>query len=217
MNTLPVGSLANCLGVARDSVRRWSKDYQPYLSKGANPFAGHDRAYTRHDASVLWFVSVQRQTRTSHAAIREQLEQLRAGGWSDLPDVPDRWFAGPADGRVTIAEVAQDATTLAQMAGLQVEVQNLLEKLQEAISRANSLQLTLDHERSLRTASEARIHTLELDAERAQADVRELRAHLAGYAMSSGKPIPFPTIILVTVLLTITAVLVVFVAAKLLL
>ena len=217
MNTIQVGALANCLGAHRDTVRRWSKDYQMYLSKGANPFPGHDRTYTRHDAAVLSFVSVQRQTRTAHTAIREQLELLRAGGWSDLPDVPDSWFAAPNDGRVAIAEVTSDATALAQVAASQVEVQTIREKYEAALQRLEMVEHELEHLRSAERAAERQIHALELELEKARGEVTALQARLSIYAFGSDAPRHIATIIAASIVFTVILVLVVFVAARLLL
>ena len=59
---MKVGEIARRLDVVPNTIRNWSKRYAPYLSPGANPAGGGERAYSLRDLNVLTFI---------HAAVHE--------------------------------------------------------------------------------------------------------------------------------------------------
>jgi DNA-binding transcriptional MerR regulator len=213
-----VKTIARMIDISPDSVRRWSADYEDFLSATATPPSGGERKYTPHDVKVLAYISTARKTDTPHDKIREALAVMQQKNWADLPDVPQEWFSGPADGRITFADASESAQQLAQFTALQIQNQTLRQQLQEAIDRAEKFERELDHLRASDQNAQGQIHSLELQLERERATVRELQARLSAYAITGGStPVPVALIVLVTALAVAVLVIVLLIVVRLVL
>ena len=92
------------------------------------------------------------------------------------------------------------------------------DRLEEALERAEKAERELDNLRSTQSATDAQMHTAELELERAKGQVAGLEARLSAYAITSGDNlIPVAAIVVVTALAAVAVVVLVFVVARLLL
>jgi DNA-binding transcriptional MerR regulator len=213
-----VKAVARLIDTSPDSVRRWTAIYVDYLGATATPPSGGERRYTPHDVKVLSFISGQRKADASHENIREALTAMRLNDWRDLPEIPQDWFSGPADGRIAYSDAGEQAQQLATVTALQIQNQTLRQQLQEATERAETYERELNHLRASDQSAQGQIHNLELQLERERAAVRELHARLSGYAVGrGGQPVPLLVLVLGVALAVVVVVVVLLITVRLVL
>jgi hypothetical protein len=212
-------TFARLIDVSASTLRRWCDAYAVYLSPGANPPRGKVMILSDHDRRVLALVASMRNMGHEQPDILARLDELRGNEWRALPELPSEW--GGVGESVAVDVAASRAADLAQLAVLQSELQHTRLALQDALQRAEKLESELD---SLRTetsaserASDARIHSLEVELTAARGEVRELQARLAAYAITGGdKPIPVAVIVAVALLAGAVLVALAFILARVL-
>jgi DNA-binding transcriptional MerR regulator len=161
-----------------------------------------------HDLKVFNYIATARSSGDSHEKVKEALARMQADGYTDLPDIPDHWTIPPQDGRIALSDATGYAQEVAQLAALQVQVQTLRERLEESQERAETLQRELDHLRATHGVAESQLHGVELDLERAKADIARLEGEMRQYTFGvAEKPINVGLIILVAVSITVVIVL----------
>lgn len=197
-------AVAHYLNVAVDTIRRWTKDYQEFLTPDALPGSGRNRSFAEHDLAVLIFIAGQRSTGVDSRTIKERLASMRANGWQGLPSVPPEWYGQET---MPVAQAASRANELAQIAALQVELQYTREKLEAAEKRADALAAQLTTLEGSQTATAADLHQARLELERARGEVATLQARLGAYRLGGDKPVSPLVLIGLIALVTVAAVL----------
>lgn len=204
-----VSTLAKLIDVHPDTVRRWCKEYQQFMSPTATPQKGKARVFTAHDAAILSFIATSRESNLAPDEIRSRLQDLQSDGWKHLPEVPSEWF-GARDGDMISVDIATArASQVAQIAALQTEMQHVRQELFDATERAElaevrveNLQTELDALRAAEKATQQKmqdhLHTAQLELERARADVARLEGQLGQYTLGRAQPLNVGLIILVT-------------------
>lgn len=193
------------IGVSDDTLKRWGKQYRDFFSPAATPPKGQTRDYTPHDIRLALMISTLRDTGLTYEAITESLEAEQGNGWEGLPPMPDL-----DELRETLpADVAASrASDMVQNAVLQRELAYVRQELQQAQNRVLELEDALSTLQTAKSGVEASGHALELDLERARADVREFQARLQGYTIGGEKPIAPAILIVVSLLAGVVIVLV---------
>ncbi len=71
--------------ISHQTVRRWSEEFEQYLSTNATPPAGQMRLFTEDDVSVFSLVA---QVKNNGGTYEDAHARLRAGERGDIPDKP---------------------------------------------------------------------------------------------------------------------------------
>lgn len=204
--------IGHLLNVNAQTLRRWAKDYAPFLSPGANPPKGQTRVFDTHDQRVFLFISELRAVGQTNHEIQAALERERDREYEGLPLLPPDW--GNTD-TVELGIAQARASEIARMASMQIQLQHITERLQEAQERVKVLEGELTTSRGTADATEHARVQLELDLARAHGDVETLKARLASYTLGGDKPISVALIIAVTAVVAVALVLLVFIVARL--
>lgn len=196
MPNLSVGRVADLVGVSDHTVRRWSTDYQIFLSPLANPGKGAVRSFTAHDVNVLSFVATLKTQGREQSEIENRLKELQKDNWDSLPvvDLPD-----DPDQMMPVTEAQARAYELAHAAALRVELQHIQRELEAAHTRVEELeqQLKLANQHTAgvnhqlaQTQRETgeKIHQLEIDLAAARGQVAALEGQLRAFSVA-GRPI----------------------------
>lgn len=188
--------LARLLNVSGQTVRRWSDEYREFLSiSAAPPVDGDFRNYAPRDQQVIRLIADLRAMNQPRENIIKRLEEERLKNWSELAPLPDSWLAIGDQISVTLAEARTNE--LVTIAALQAQLTSVTSSLQEAQRRAETLAQELEAARSGHDATEARIHGLELELERARTEVASLQGQLTAYSFGREKPLNIGVIIII--------------------
>lgn len=109
-------------GIARETVRNWSREFAQYLSKEATPGKGKHRAFSENDMRVFALVAELKRQGMSHEDIHATLQ---TGTRGELPEVASVVLARSESGR----QIALLNDTIVQ---LKVERDTLAQALQES-------------------------------------------------------------------------------------
>lgn len=200
------------IGVSDDTLKRWGRQYRDFFSPAATPPKGQTREYTPHDIRLALKILALRDAGLTYEAIKESLEAEQENGWEGLPPMPDIEALRetlPAD------VAASRANEMVQNAVLQRELAHVRQELELAQGRVLELEASMSTLQTSKTEVEGAKHALELDLERARADVRELQARLQGYTIGGDKPIAPAILIIMTLLAGALLVTLAFVVARL--
>ncbi len=184
-----LADLARLLQLDGSTLRRWTALYAEFLSPGAAPPKGKARALADHDLKVLRYIATMRDSGQDQIAIADRLKAMQADGWHDLPGLPAEW--GGVGKSVPMDLAASRASEMAQVAVLQSELQHARMALEASQNRVKELEVLVQEN-----------HALQLDLERARADVRALEARLEGYqALLGDRPRNLVLIVLAALVL----------------
>ncbi|MCD4685955.1 MAG: MerR family transcriptional regulator [Anaerolineae bacterium] len=192
-----VGEVRKLIGTSADTLRRWCDDdhFAMFLSPGATPPKGDERFFNAHDLRVLNYISTARKSHAGIEDIRKRLSRMKDSGWAGLPDVPDSWKRATG-GEVAVTEVTELLTHTAELATLQTQVGYLRDERDNAVERAETVRRELDTMRADASASQSRVHALEVELAESQGRVSTLEARLQQYAITGGdQPLPVGAII----------------------
>lgn len=213
MQPSQIGELLN---VDAQTMRRWAKDYAPFLSPGANPPKGQTRVFDTHDQRVFLFISQLRAVGQTATDIQAALERERDLNYEGLPQLPPDW--GVTD-KVELGLAQARASEIARMASLQIQLQHTTERLQEAQERVLELEDKLATAEAAQGATERDKHDLELRLSEARGEVATLAARLEAYSMSYSfgrdKPVNVGVLLVVALLAGALLVTLAFVVARL--
>ena len=84
-----VTAVANELAVSPDTVRRYAKEFAPYLSSEASPKSGSTRTFDERDIAVLKAAREQMSSGLNHESVRAKLAMM------DFPEEPAQVEAEP--------------------------------------------------------------------------------------------------------------------------
>lgn len=84
-----VTAVANELAVSPDTVRRYAKEFAPYLSNEASPKSGSTRTFDERDIAVLKAAREQMSSGLNHESVRAKLAMM------DFPEEPAQVEAEP--------------------------------------------------------------------------------------------------------------------------
>lgn len=190
-----VSEVSNMIGTSPDTLRRWcTEEYTAFLSPGATPGKGEVREFNTHDLRVLNYVATKRRIHRPHGEIREDLARFQAGGWAELPDVPEEWQQ-QTTGQITVAEAGERASHVAELTALTVENRNLRDRLQEARESVDQLQSRLQAVERSERATAGEVNDLRVQLSDARGEVNTLQARLQAYAITGDTPTPVALII----------------------
>lgn len=204
---------AQLTGTHKNTVRRWTNIYAPFLSPSAAPATGRARSLQGHDQRVLLYVATMRDQGLDQEAITQRLSEMQANEWDGLPTVPPEWQDTGKSVPVELA--AARASEMATVAALQTELQHTRQALQEARQQVELLQQDLEALRGAKADSDATRHDLELRLSDAKGNVSRLEARLQAYTLGRSDPVAPAVLIIVTAAVVVVAVLLVFVVARL--
>ena len=170
-----------------------------------------------HDGNYYWA--------TYWAGKVDVVRLQEADGWKQLPQIPEEALAFD-DEPVDVQTAAVRASQVAEIAVLRTELshtQAALEEARQALENAQQRVTQLEDQIAALQASQgaaeaetqAKIHTVQIELERARGEAQTMQARLSAYALTGGKPIPLATIILVTASAAVLLVLVVFLVVRL--
>ena len=193
-------------GVSPDTLRRWLKDYKGFFSPSANPSKGRERHLTVHDQRLALLIYNLRNSGLSHADIQTRLEESRAGGYADLPPLPDQDVGSIRE------DLAQSrAIEMRDNAVLERELAHVQQALSQSQGQVKALEADLQEARATEQGHTSRIHELEVSLERARGELATLQARLEGYAFGGSRPIA-PALLILATLAAAAALLMVFYA-----
>lgn len=181
------------------------------------PPKGQTRIYTEQDAAILNYIVVGRDRGEELDIIAERLRAFQASGWQNLPAAPPEWFKRQANELIEKSVASERARELANVAVLQVDLENMSHDLQKAQQHAQTLQHELDTLHTTDRASQAEINDLKLQLSQATGHVEVLKARLAAYTIAGDQPVPLIILVGTVAVSAVLIVLVVFVIARLLL
>jgi DNA-binding transcriptional MerR regulator len=204
---MQVSQLADKLNTSSDTIRRWTKQYEPYLSPTATitqrgGAQNTPRTYTEQDAAVLMFVAEMREVGKSHEQINIRLTEYQAQNYETLPAVPNDWF-NPVQA-IPVNEAQRVATQTAQAIVLRAEYERAIEDRDIAQARVDELEARLEEARTSKQQDQERIHQLELE-------LAEARAAVAAYTVQGRVLSPFILIAAVALAVVVTTILVIVV------
>lgn len=206
--------LGELLGVTSNTIRRWCKVFNGYLTPHAVPQKGKVRVLAPHDVRVLRLVAQARAEGQSRDTIRDTLSALQANDWRDLPDFPPEW--GQHDETITVPAAASRAYDMAQIAVLQRDLEQVRGELATASARVQALEAQLASATEAGAEKDTRYHALELALAQERGQVAELHARLGGFTLSGNRSITPAALVLITLAAGAALMLIAFVALRLL-
>lgn len=211
MGSMNPSRLANLLGTSSNSIRRWSETFAAYLSPSARPAPGEPRIYTKLDAQILHFVATQRAAHRPNEDIAARLADLRAREWQDLPALPDGWPT--MEQSLTPWNVG--AGTLAQIAGLQTELQFVQEQRDHALAKVTTLEDEIDALRASQHVTQAELSAKQTELAEARAVVARVEGQLSQYTLGRAQPVNVGVIVIAALAAGAALMLVAFVVLRL--
>jgi len=193
-------------GVSPDTLRRWLRDYAEFFSPSANPGKGRERHLTPHDQRLALLIANLRNSGLAHRDIQARLEESRAGGYEDLPPLPDQGV-----GSIPSDVAAARAKDLVDNAILQRELAHMQQALSQSQEQVKALEAELQEARTTGQGQTSRVHDLELELATARGELAALQARLEGYAFGGSRPIA-PALLIMAALAAGAALLMVFYA-----
>lgn len=193
-------------GVSPDTLRRWLRDYAEFFSPSANPGGGRERHLTPHDQRLALLIANLRNSGLAHRDIQARLEESRAGGYEDLPPLPDQGV-----GSIPSDVAAARAKDLVDNAILQRELAHMQQALSQSQEQVKALEAELQEARTTGQGQTNRVHDLELELATARGELAALQARLEGYAFGGSRPIA-PALLIMAALAAGAALLMVFYA-----
>lgn len=175
--------IARRLGVDASTVRRWARDYEPYLSPTAQKAEDDDqhrrRAYTENDLRVFWTIREAQREGLTHEEIALQVAagQLEDGPLPEHPitEVGDNIELMP----VSTAEARIRALT-ERVSELSVQLTEARQKLDERNEQVIRLERDLGAAKAEIANLTSKVETVRLEsAVKAQSEAAELRGRLA--------------------------------------
>lgn len=220
-----VATIAKLIDVSPDTVRRWGAQYRQFMSPTATPQKGRYRQFTTHDAAVLQYIRTSRENGLEPSEINGRLATMQADGWKELPEIPAEALAFD-DNPIDMQTAAVRASQVAEIAVLRSELNHTQEALaaarhalEAAQDRVEALEGQITSLQKSQTSAEidtqARIHAVQLELERARGEAGTAQARLAAYALTGNQPVPLALIILITAAAAVLLVLLVFVIVRL--
>jgi DNA-binding transcriptional MerR regulator len=193
--------LADLLGVASNTIRRWSKVYADFLTPSARPQTGKTRRFSRFDQRVLYFVAALRESpeNVDDQQVIARLKTLQDDNWRSLPELssgklrqlsscsvfrrslpelPEEFADIDDPGVLEVVSTEQRARELATVEFLQRENVRLVD-LNEQLQ--GDLQLAQEHEKEAQqkvAKFEEQMAALRL-SERAERDDLQAQLHAA--------------------------------------
>lgn len=200
-----IATLAKMIGVSPDTLRRWTADYERFLTPTAHPGSGKTRVLSVHDMAVLNYVATARNTGMDRHTIVDRLREMQAGEWRSLPAVPPEWMAETETVPLDLA--ASRASEVAQLAVLQSELQHIRAALELAESKVKTLEDRLQGLEAEKGTLQIEKQALQLELATARGEAAALQARLDGYTMLLGQR-PRNLVLIVLAALVLGAVLV---------
>lgn len=198
-------TLAERLNVNADTIRRWSTLYAAFLGPGATPPKGRARSYTDFDARVLLFIATLRESGLELDDIDHRLNDLQRANWIGLPELPPEW--GLDEQTVPVGVAVSKAADIARIAVLQAELDNVRRALQDAQSRAETLERDLGAERLEKSTLAGELGAARVEIEKLHGQVSTLEARLGAYSLAYGlgreRPLPLVLVVAVTAILVV--------------
>jgi DNA-binding transcriptional MerR regulator len=229
--------LADLLGVASNTIRRWSKVYADFLTPTARPQGGKTRRFSRFDQRVLYFVAALRESpeNVDDQQVIARLKALQDDNWRSLPELPEEFADIDDPGVLEVVSTEQRARELATVEFLQRENVRLAElndqlqgdlqlaqerekeaqqKVAELVEQMASLRLS---ERAERDKLQAQLHAAQLELKAAGGEVARLEGQLQQYGLGREKPLNVGLIIAATAVAVAVLVIVLLVVVRLVL
>lgn len=124
--------VASQLNIGVSTVRAWSNQFNDYLSPTAQGGDGRYRDFGEHDLRVLNFINGLKKRSTPVEQIYDQLRQLQADNWQELPYLSEG--PGPVAQMAVVPEAAmvtQQQLLLRENADLRQRIDDLQTRLDE--------------------------------------------------------------------------------------
>jgi len=153
-NTHKVGNVAELFDVSSETIRRWSLEFENYLSSNANPDSGQTRLFSDEDLAVFALVA---QVKDLGGTYDDAHARLRNGERSVVPDEP-------------ISKHEQEIA-LNQIYSRYKEIEAHRDKLQEEVER-------LDHELQISREEIARLKRRGERHEQTEIELKESRQRI---------------------------------------
>ena len=170
--------------ISSDTLKRWLKEYAEFFSPSATPAVGRSRDLKPRDLQIVMFIAALRDAGVSHKDIQTRLEQVRAGGFVDLPPLPPQEV-----GSIPSDVAAARAKDLVDNAILQRELAHMQQALSQSQEQVKALEAELQEARTTGQGQTSRVHDLELELATARGELAALQARLEGYAFGGSRPI----------------------------
>lgn len=143
-----VADVANDLDVTGQTIRIWTREFEPYFSAGAAPPKGQTRTFTTEDLEVLALIAEMRNQRRGYDEIHEALKAgQRAQLTSPTPKLSSEEIPYALVDRLTRELTAQHQARIEQLEGERDYLRKLLEaerrKVEALTERAVSAETAL--------------------------------------------------------------------------